>query len=314
MSYPNNGTTGMVGFAKAGSTTGGTGGTVVSITSLSELKTHIAGTDSKILVINANISASSLTKVTMGANKSIIGSYSSNTLTNIHFRTTSSSNNIIFQNLTINHTSTINGNDDIQIYLTHGDKYWLDHLTFPGHSYTLTDGGVDKLIYVGEKADYVTISNCVFKNHEYGLIFGYPTDGSSYSSTYDGYPHLTICHCYFNNIYVRAPGLMRYGYFHAYNNYIENYHLGFTLAQDAKIVSEYNYFGTTSSTNGMLDDKGTGTFTDTGSTPSITNQTSSQSKWTPSSNYSYSLKSVSAAKTFASNYAGVQTSSLTFGG
>ncbi|WJY14515.1 hypothetical protein PCO82_18830 [Pectobacteriaceae bacterium CE90] len=45
MSYPNNGTTDMVGFAKAGSTTSGAGGTVVSITSLSVLKTHIVGTD-----------------------------------------------------------------------------------------------------------------------------------------------------------------------------------------------------------------------------------------------------------------------------
>ncbi|WJY14514.1 hypothetical protein PCO82_18825 [Pectobacteriaceae bacterium CE90] len=161
--------------------------------------------------------------------------------------------------------------------MSHGNKYWRDHLTFSGDGYTLADDG-------------------------------------GYSSTYDNYSHLTICHCYFNDIYVRAPGLMRYSYFYAYNNYIENYYLGFTLAQDAKIVSGYNYFDTTSSTNGMLDDKGTGTFTDTGSTPSITNQTSSQSKWSPSSNYSYSLKSVSAAKTFASNYAGVQSSSLTFGG
>ncbi|ANE76004.1 pectin lyase [Dickeya solani] len=315
MAYPTTGTSGMVGFAKAGSTTGGTGGTVVSITSLSDLKTHVAGTDAKILVINANISASALTKVTLGANKSIIGSYSSNTLTNIHFRSASSSKNIIFQNLTFKHTSTINGNDDIQIYLTSGSKYWLDHLTFPGHDYTLTDGGLDKLIYIGEKADYVTISNCLFKNHEYGLIFGYPQDGSSNGSTYDGYPHLTICHCYFSNIYVRAPGLMRYGYYHAYNNFIDKYQLGFTLAQNAKIVSEYNYFGTTTSSNkGMLDDKGTGTFTDTGSTPSITNQTSSASKWAPSSNYSYTLKTVSEAKTFTQKYAGVQSSSLTFGG
>ncbi|WP_272919635.1 hypothetical protein [Dickeya dianthicola] len=120
MAYPTTGTSGMVGFATSGSTTGGKGGTVVSITSLNDLKTYVAGTDTKILVINANISASSLTKVTLGANKSIIGSYSSNTLTNIHFRSSSSSKNIIFQNLTFKHTSTINGNDDIQIYLTHG--------------------------------------------------------------------------------------------------------------------------------------------------------------------------------------------------
>ncbi|MCI4031858.1 hypothetical protein [Dickeya dianthicola] len=90
MAYPTTGTSGMVGFATSGSTTGGKGGTVVSITSLNDLKTHVAGTDTKILVINANISASSLTKVTLGANKSIIGSYSSNTLTNIHFRSSSS--------------------------------------------------------------------------------------------------------------------------------------------------------------------------------------------------------------------------------
>ncbi len=312
MSYPTSKLTGLVGFAKAGGVTGGWNGSVVEINTLAQLTQYAADSTARVLVINSNISASSLTKVSLGANKTIVGSFSNRTLNNIHLRATSTSQNIILQNLIFQHSVNINANDDIQVYLNYGSKYWIDHCSFVGHSWSDSDGSLDKLLYIGEKADYATISNCLFSNHKYGLILGHPADDNN--SAYNGYPHLTICHNYFENMEVRAPGLMRYGYFHVYSNYINNFHLGFTLAQNAKIISENNYFGEGSSSNGMLDDKGTGTFTDTGSVPSITNQTSPKSQWTASSNYSYTAKTAAAAKTFAAANAGAKSSALVFGG
>ncbi len=311
MSYPESKLTGLTGFALAAKVTGGWAGQVVSITTLDQLKANIGDTTPRVLVINSNISAASLTKVNMGANKTLIGSFQNRTLENIHLRATAQSQNIILQNIIFKHSASIKANDDIQVYLNYGSQYWIDHCSFVGHSWSTTDGSEDKLVYIGEKADYATISNCFFGNHKYGLIFGHPADDNK--PAFNGYPRLTLCHNRFDNMEVRAPGLMRYGYFHVYNNYVNNFHLGFTLAQNANILSESNYFGEGSQNNGMLDDKGTGTFTDTNSVPAITNQKSPDAKWTARSNYNYTLKTAAQAKEFTQKHAGAQAVALVFG-
>lgn len=311
MSYPESKLTGLTGFALAAKVTGGWAGQVVSITTLDQLKANIGDTTPRVLVINSNISAASLTKVNMGANKTLIGSFQNRTLENIHLRATAQSQNIILQNIIFKHSASIKANDDIQVYLNYGSQYWIDHCSFVGHSWSTTDGSEDKLVYIGEKADYATISNCFFGNHKYGLIFGHPADDNN--PAFNGYPRLTLCHNRFDNMEVRAPGLMRYGYFHVYNNYVNNFHLGFTLAQNANILSESNYFGEGSQNNGMLDDKGTGTFTDTNSVPAITNQKSPNAKWTARSNYNYTLKTAAQAKEFTQKNAGAQAVALVFG-
>ncbi len=311
MSYPDSKLTGLTGFALAAKVTGGWAGQVVSITTLDQLKANIGDTTPRVLVIDSNISASSLTKVNMGANKTLVGSFQNRTLENIHLRATAQSQNIILQNIIFKHSASIKANDDIQVYLNYGSKYWIDHCSFIGHTWSTTDGSEDKLVYIGEQADYATISNCFFGNHKYGLIFGHPADDNN--AAFNGYPHLTLCHNRFDNMEVRAPGLMRYGYFHVYNNYVNNFHLGFTLAQNANILSESNYFGEGSQNNGMLDDKGTGTFTDTNSVPSITNQKSPNAQWTARSNYNYTLKTAAQAKDFTQKNAGAQAVALVFG-
>ncbi len=311
MSYPESKLTGLTGFALAAKVTGGWAGQVVSITTLDQLKANIGDTTPRVLVINSNISAASLTKVNMGANKTLIGSFQNRTLENIHLRATAQSQNIILQNIIFKHSASIKDNDDIQVYLNYGSQYWIDHCSFVGHNWSTTDGSEDKLVYIGEKADYATISNCFFGNHKYGLIFGHPADDNK--SEFNGYPRLTLCHNRFDNMEVRAPGLMRYGYFHVYNNYVNNFHLGFTLAQNANILSESNYFGEGSQNNGMLDDKGTGTFTDTNSVPAITRQKSPNAKWTARSNYNYTLKTAAQAREFTQKNAGAQAVALVFG-
>ncbi|WP_338478395.1 pectate lyase [Pseudomonas trivialis] len=312
MSYPESKLNGITGFAKAAKVTGGWSGPVVSITNLDQLKANIGDAAPRVLVINSNLSASSLTKVNLGSNKTLVGSFQNHTLTNIHLRATSASQNIIFQNIVFQHSAGIKDNDDIQLYLNHGSKYWIDHCSFVGHTWSVNDGSLDKLLYIGDKADYATISNCFFGNHKYGLILGHPSDDNN--TAFNGFPRLTICHNRFDNLEVRAPGLMRYGYFHVYNNYINKFHLGFTLAQNANILSEYNHFGEGSASNGMLDDKGNGTFTDIGSVPAITNQKSPKAQWTAKSNYDYALKTAVQAKDFTVKNAGAQSGNLVFGG
>ena len=81
MDYPNTNLNGLIGFAAAANTTGGQGGAVIQVAILEELQKHLVGSESKVIVLIQSIVASHLTKVTLGSNKSIIGSFDNN---NIH--------------------------------------------------------------------------------------------------------------------------------------------------------------------------------------------------------------------------------------
>lgn len=66
---------------------------------------------------------------------------------------------VIFKNITFSHDSGKNANDDIQMYISNGNNFWLDHCTFKGHS-SMTSSDVDKHVYVGLNSDYVSITGC----------------------------------------------------------------------------------------------------------------------------------------------------------
>lgn len=298
----------MSGSTKA-SVTGGLFGKTVYVSDFDSLSSYCSGSTAYTIVINGNISQSDLSKIYVGSNKTIIGSFSANTLSNVHFRCTSSSGNVIFKNITFKHDADKNENDDIQMYISDGNNFWIDHCTFSGHS-TTTSSDVDKHMYVGLKADYVSVTGCVFMGHKYGLILGYPAEDGE--GTYDGYPRMTICNNYFYNVLTRAPGLMRYGYFHCYNNFVYGFNLGYTPYTGANIYSEKNYFDAGDYTGCVVDDKGVGGFTDVDSVLSwdISDLETGSTSFRPSNNYSYATRSASDAKTWAQNYAGVQSSSI----
>lgn len=305
----------MSGNEKA-STIGGVFGDTVKVSSVSQLQNYASGSTPYTIVISGDISASSLTKVNVGKNKTFIGSFSNNSLTNIHFRNISSSGNNIYKNITFKHYDSINANDDIQMYISNGSNFWIDHCTFQGHDLTnnksLHEGDVDKFLYVGLNADYVSVTGSVFKGHKYGLILGYPQEDGA--SKYSGYPRMTICNNYFYNVLTRAPGLMRYGYFHSYNNFVYDFNLGYTPYTGANIYSEKNYFDKGSHTGAVVDDHGVGGFTDSGSVLSynISNIKTGSTSWRPSSNYGYATRSANDAKTWCQNYAGAKSGTLTY--
>lgn len=293
------------------SVTGGVLGTVVYVSNISDLQKYASGSTPYTIVINANISATDLTKVTVGKNKTFIGKFGSGTLNNIHFRCISSSGNVIFKNITFKHDASKNANDDIQMYISNGNNFWVDHCTFTGHT-SMTSTDVDKHMYVGLKADYVSVTGCYFGGHKYGLILGYPEEDGV--GTYDGYPRMTIANNYFYNNYTRAPGLMRYGYFHCYNNYIYGFNLGYTPYTGCNIYSEKNYFDKGSYAGRVVDDHGVGSFTDTGSvlTSSVTDLKTGPTSWRPISNYGYDTRSAVDARTWAQQCAGAQASRIVY--
>lgn len=297
--------------ARIASITGGVLGSVVTAANVSQLQSYASGSTPYTVVITRDISASVLTKVNVGKNKTFIGSFGSHTLNNIHFRCISDSGNIIFKNITFSHNSNINANDDIQVYISDGNKFWLDHCTFSGHSGTMSSD-VDKFIYVGLYADYVSVTACKFGIHKYGLILGYYNENSP---QYTGYPHMTIANSYFNGTLTRAPGLMRYGYYHCYNNYVNDFNLGYTVYTRSNVYSENNYFDKGNHKGSVLDVYvGIGAFTDSGSVLSsnVVNVGVPTTSWRPTTNYGYTVRRATEAPAWCRNYAGSQSSSLVY--
>ena len=125
---------------------------------------------------------------------------------------------------------------------------------------------------------------------------------------------MTIANNYFYNNYTRAPGLMRYGYFHCYNNYVYGFNLGYTPYTGCNIYSEKNYFEAGQYAGRVVDDKGVGAFTDNGSvvTSSVTNLSTKGTSWRPSSNYGYATRSPQDAKQWVQNNAGAQGSKIVY--
>ncbi|MDW6003240.1 pectate lyase family protein [Vibrio mangrovi] len=310
---------GMEGFAKVAKTTGGAGGETVTVNSVGELKEALSGDDPRIIKLGSNLSAAEKTDLEFGANKTIIGDGKNNQLHNIYLKSGDSAGNDIFQNLHFTHDDKYTANNDIPLYIDKGQGYWIDHSTFSGTKGDNYQGGKDKLLYVGGTADMVSLTNSKFENNEYGLILGYPEDTQAAADKYTGYPRMTIAHNDFENLDVRAPGLMRYGQFDVYNNHIDDFNLGFTAASNATIFSESNFFengrngGGQASLSGMLDDKGNAHFTDVGSNISVQNQKSGETSWRGGP-YERNVSSAEAAKQFATENAGVQDGTLKFAG
>lgn len=305
----------MNGNEKA-SVIGGVLGDVVTVTDFSSLSSYASGSTPYTIVIKGNISKSDLSKITVGQNKTFIGSFSAQTLNNVHFRCISNSGNVIFKNLKFTHDADKNENDDIQMYISNGVNFWIDHCTFEGHDLTtdtaLHETDVDKHMYVGLNADYVSVTGCLFKGHKYGLILGYPQDSGG--EAYEGYPRMTIANNYFYSVTTRAPGLMRYGYFHAYNNFVYDFNLGYTPYTGCNVYSEKNYFDKGNHAGWVVDDKGVGAFTDSGSTvtTSVSDLKTGSTSWRPSSNYSYATRDASSAKSWCQKYTGAQSSAITY--
>jgi len=301
--------TDMVGFAKSANTTGGNGGEVVTVHTVDELKKSLEGDKARTIRLGADLSADSKVTMKFGANKTLVGTESGNGLHNIYLASDKTASNDIFQNLNFTHDSRNRANGDMQMFISSGQRYWIDHSTFTGTK-DQNPKGLDKLLYVGGTADNVSLTNSKFQNNEYGVILGQPDDSAAAKAAYKGFPRMTIANNSFNNLDVRAPGLMRHGNFDVYNNLIDNFHLGFTATGDATILSQANYFekgvdvANKPSNSGVLDDYGDAHFKDIGSNVSFI-QKSPTTSWTPP--YHRDVRTATEAKAYDLANAGAKT-------
>ncbi len=330
---------GFAGYAKTmdgsikASNIGGLLGQVVMVDTFDELKQYATSDTPYTIVVTANISVTSLTMDSSGryycpdgriyvhSNKTIIGSYAKHTLYNVQFCTSSSKgtgNNIIIRNFELQHDSESNGNDSIVVYFGSGYNLWVDHCTFVGHSdYNTASTGLedwDKFLACCYDADYCTVSDCSFGLHEYGLILGYPADDESSYNNYNNFPCMSIIGNHFDETLTRAPGLMRYGYFHSLNNYVNEFSMAYTVHTACKIFAENCYY---ENGGNVICDWNTvtypGSYAESGSTFVSCNRTTIQGyaqncSWRPTTNYSYQSISGADTKSYTAANAGAKTS------
>lgn len=322
---------------------GGLFGEVVEAGDFDTLKKYAESDTPYTIIVNKNISVNELNlngerymctagRIYVRSNKTIIGSYGAHRLFNVQFCTNSSrgvGNNIIIKNFESTHDAESNNNDSIQFYFGSGQNIWVDHVTFVGHSnygYAPKTGKVDedKFLACCYDADYCTVSDSSFGAHKYGLILGYPDSSASNASKYDGYPRMTLAGNKFDDTNTRGPGLMRWGYFHSLNNYVNKFSMAYTVQANCRIYAENCYY-----TNGgnvicdwnLSSGEMAGSYAESGSKFSSCSRTqrgegtannpsyAQDCTWRPTSNYSYVKLSADNAKSYCSSYSGCQTSS-----
>ena len=331
--YCSNDNTGKI---KAGNI-GGLFGEIVEASTFDELKKYATAEVPYTIIVTKNISVTQLNKngdrfmcgagrIYIHSNKTIIGSYGAHTLFNVQFCTTTGAgvgNNIIIKNFDMQHDAESNHNDSIVCYFGSGQNIWVDHVTFTGHNgygKAPQTGQVDedKFLACCYDADYCTISDCSFGAHKYGLILGYPDDNAGNLQKCGGFPRMSLISNRFNDTNTRGPGLMRWGYFHSLNNYVNKFSMAYTVISDCHIFAEnctYENGG-----NVICDWDSVpivGQYSESGSVFSNckrtkqggdSNSTAKACSWRPSSNYSYVSLSAGDAKNYCMSYTGCQNS------
>ncbi|MDE6781567.1 MAG: RICIN domain-containing protein, partial [Ruminococcus sp.] len=327
------------GNIKAGNI-GGLFGEVVEAATFADLKKYAESDTPYTIVVTKNISVSELNmngtrymcsagRIYVRNNKTIIGSYNAHTLFNVQFCTATSKgvgNNVIIKNFDMQHDAESNNNDSIVCYFGSGKNIWVDHVTFTGHEnygYAPKTGLVDedKFLACCYDADYCTVSDCSFGKHKYGLILGYPSDDDNSKAKYDGFPHMTLASNKYDGCETRGPGLMRWGYFHSFNNYVNKFSMAYTVHSGCDIYAENCYYE--NGGNVICDWNQityAGAYAESGSKFSNCNRTvqgegtssnpsySKASTWRPTGKYSYIKLTADNAKSYCLKYSGCQSS------
>ena len=324
---------------------GGLLGQTVEVSTFADLKKYAEASGAYTIVVTGKIDGGSNYKVDgqshyynpdgriyVTDNKTIIGSYNSHVTYNVALCTKQGSgqgNNVIIRNLEMQHDANSNGNDNIIVYFGAGQNLWVDHVTFVGHSdYNKASSGqpdYDKFLACCYDADYCTVSECSFGLHEYGVILGYPDDTATVKAKYDGYPRMTLAGNKFYKTLTRGPGLMRWGYYHSFNNYVDTFSMAYTVHSGCDIYAENCYYA--NGGNVICDWNQItypGAYYETGSKFSSCNRTvrgegttnnpsySVESTWRPKNNYTYTTLSADQAKSFCSSYSSAQSSASNY--
>ncbi|WFR60902.1 pectate lyase [Paenibacillus amylolyticus] len=316
-------------------TTGGLLGVTVEVRDYESFKRALDDDVPKTIIVAADIDMGVEPVVTkIGSNKTIIGSYHANTLTNPRFFTddpygvSKVSNNIIIKNLNIN-VDNRPGLITLSVYGTR--NLWVDHSSFDSNM-PVDVNEVGKYIWINYSGnqdldpDYYTISYSKFSNRYWAVTFG------ANSITQN---HGTVAYNFFDACVRRTPETGN-GRLHALNNYIQrdsndvdNPYAAILGAYEAHTYSEGNRFeGFHQLKSGYWDFelgstyvKDVGSYTNSGVNPTLiphllkTQEVDAMTTYDPNEHYKYKvLKAYDEnngydVKKFTSEYSGIVASS-----
>ena len=234
--------TGLIGFANyrdlgINGTTGGATGQVVRVSTRDQLEQYAKGNTPYIIIIENDITgkgnigegaAGIQDYISIGSNKTIIGSGSGITLNKVGFDV-KNQQNIIIRNLKITNCNP----DALAFRDTH--HVWVDHCDLSSSA----DGLLDFTL----GSSYLSVSWTKFSNHDKTSICN---SGTNHFEDH-GKERATYHHCWFDNTTQRNPRF-GYGLGHVFNNYYTNnssYCVGYHTR--AKVVVENSYFKNTHS-------------------------------------------------------------------
>lgn len=341
---------GMEGFAancmvsegeKAG-TIGGLLGETVVVTNKDDLITALNSTEPMTIVVNGNFDMQSDWHTRIRDYKTIVGSYSANTLQDCYLRTNNEygtegdepSDNIVIRNINF---QAVNVSNRILINIWSSRNIWIDHCSFTSSlTYDRTGNGQDevgKFIWINtpydsymdakdrlRSPDYITISYCTFNNRYWTVAYGTQNDETTRCRT-------TLCYNKWDKNVRRCPQIGN-GNGHIYNNYYEGYDSGNgsgtsqiiggdgsnIVSENCRFQSYQNLYQQCYSAGGGTDpyrDSGSYYSTLSSSTPEkVSLSIKVTSTWYPNlSNYGYSLVDAyntngTDAKDFCNAYAG----------
>lgn len=212
--------------------------------------------------------------------------------------------NIIIRNLKIfncyNPFPKIEDNDGLNadldcIAIKSSKNIWIDHCSISSKfshdqvasdTYLTKDGEkikwqvYDGLCDLTNANDYITISWCIFRNHDKTMLIG----NSDKNDSDNGHQTITLHHNWFDGCTQRLP-MVRFATIHIYNNlYTNTQEKGIDRRKDCHIYSENNVFQDKekSVTNNTY-----GTMFDSGSLNIKTAHLSEKPEWIPSQKYTY---------------------------
>ena len=247
---------GPIGWASLnGGTTGGAGGEEVTVTTRSELLLNLQGATPRVILVADTIDLALYERIKVFGNKTVRGASPAAMIRYGGLEVVG--NNVIIQNLSIGDSydgdfdGKTHSTDAITIY---GQNVWIDHCWF----YSAADGLVDIRSGNGLDADFITISNCRFSDHNKVSLIGSSDDQVESR----GHLKTTYYNCWFDGTYgkgltQRLPRV-RFGDVHVLNSYYEGI-LSYAVAArfESNVVVESTYFRNTKNPH-VVEDEGMG--------------------------------------------------------
>jgi pectate lyase len=288
-----------VGWASANAlgqngTTGGLGGVTVTATTQAELEAYAASAEPLVIRVQGTIQMSPWgARIPVKSNKTILGMGTNATLQYGGLQVTNNEKNVIIRNLTIKDSfQSWDGKlgDWDAITVQNGAHHvWIDRCTLTH----MEDGLVD----VVKGADYVTVSNTEFSNHNKTFAVG--------NDEYDNRPKVTIHHNFFNGTNQRNPRVNNSDV-HVFNNYFLNLgDYGTASHNTAQVLLEANYFRNSEDITTLGDSTANVVFTSDNIKENCTgvNQTGGTT-FNPASSYTYVKDSASSVPAYVLKSAG----------